>query len=68
MTSIQLTEIERDTLRMVVQGLTYTQMALQAGVGYETIKTRLVRLRSKTGTPNKTALAVWATANLENTQ
>jgi DNA-binding CsgD family transcriptional regulator len=47
---------------MVVAGLTYREMARRAGVSYETVKTRLVRLRKKTGAGNKTLLAVWALA------
>lgn len=59
---VKLSVVERETLAMVVAGLTYRQMAKQAGVSYETVKTRLVRLRKKTGTGNKTLLAVWALA------
>lgn len=60
--AVKLSAVERATLDMVVAGLTYREMARRAGVSYETVKTRLVRLRKKTGAGNKTLLAVWALA------
>lgn len=60
---IELTDHQRLILQLVAEGLTMQEIADRVGIGYETIRTHIDRLRRKVGVDNKTALAVWAVKN-----
>lgn len=63
-TKIELTGHQKKILRLVAEGLTTQEIADKVGVGYETLRTHLDRLRKKLDVPNKAALAAWAATNL----
>lgn len=56
---VTLSHRERQVGLLVLQGLTYRQMAEHLGLGFETIRTYLSRLRRKTGCSNKVELVLW---------
>lgn len=57
---IELTPRERDVLRYVAAGLTTRQIAVEVGMGFKTVRTRLQWLFAKTGVDSRAQLAVWA--------
>ena len=61
--SIDITTHQQAILKLVAQGLTMQDIADQVGIGYETVRTHIDRLKRKVGAENKTALAVWAAKN-----
>lgn len=62
---VQLTERERDILKGVLAEKTYSEIGTHLGLGFETIKTYLTRIRTKLGIRTKAGLAVWAATNLK---
>ncbi len=58
-----LTPREKDVLKGIVKGKTYTEIASSLGIAYDTVKTVTNRIRAKTGQSNKATLIVWAIAN-----
>ncbi|MFE7777031.1 response regulator transcription factor [Streptomyces sp. NPDC057445] len=59
-TGASLTAREREVLHHVVDGLTYTSIARRMGLSPHTVDTYVRRIRAKTGTANRTQLAVLA--------
>jgi NarL family two-component system response regulator LiaR len=55
-----LTERERDVLRLVVEGLANKQIAQRLGIGEKTIKTHVSRVLAKLGVADRTQAAVLA--------
>lgn len=60
---MSLSELEIKVLTGVVEGRTNGEIGTALGLGYETIKTYVARLRAKLGVPTKTALGVYAVRN-----
>lgn len=60
-----LSDREREVVRLLVEGKTYAEIADDMEVRYETIHTHLKRIRKKLGLRNRTAIAVWAVRNGE---
>jgi DNA-binding CsgD family transcriptional regulator len=55
-----LTLREKEVLSLLADGLTYGTIARRLGISPHTVDTHLRRLRTKTGTTNRTQLAVLA--------
>lgn len=58
--AVALKPREMEVLVQIVAGLTNAEIGLKLGLGYETIKTYVNRLRTKLGASTKTQLAVLA--------
>lgn len=58
-----LSERETSVLRLTVAGKTNAEIGEELGIGYETVKSYVNRLRTKLGVRTKTALAVFAVQN-----
>ena len=56
-----LTARERDILPLVVQGLSDAAVAERLSVSVRTVNGHVASILGKTGCPNRTALATWAT-------
>ncbi len=56
-TSYEFSEAEVRVLRLLVEGMTYKQMANQLGVTVDTVKAHISSMLSKTGFTSKTKLA-----------
>lgn len=59
-TTLKLTPRERSILPLLVRGLTNAVIAKELGVGTETVKSYIDRLRMKLGAGTKTDIAVKA--------
>ncbi|MBM0277318.1 response regulator transcription factor [Micromonospora tarensis] len=55
-----LTVRERDVLRLVAEGLSNTEIADQLHIGVTTVKTHITSLMTKTDSPNRVRLALFA--------
>ncbi|ATO12977.1 DNA-binding response regulator [Micromonospora sp. WMMA2032] len=55
-----LTGRERDVLDLVAEGLSNTEIADRLHIGVTTVKTHITSLMTKTGSPNRVRLALWA--------
>ncbi len=55
---------EVQVLSGIVKEKTYPQIANDLGLGLETIKTMVARLRAKLGIDTKVGLALWASQHL----
>ncbi|MFI6243862.1 response regulator [Micromonospora sp. NPDC050795] len=55
-----LTARERDVLDLVAEGLSNTEIADQLHIGVTTVKTHITSLMTKTGSPNRVRLALFA--------
>lgn len=62
--SIELTERERDVLRLVSAGLANKQIASRLGIGVSTVKTHLSNVFQRIGVTDRTSAALWATTHL----
>lgn len=59
-----LTDRERAVLKGILAEQTYSEIGTELGVGYETIKTNVARIRTKLGVKTKAGLAAWAAKHL----
>ena len=59
-----LSEREKQVAVRVAEGKSIKEIACELGVGYETIKKHLARIRAKLGVKKSTQVAVWAAENL----
>jgi DNA-binding NarL/FixJ family response regulator len=55
-----LTARERDVLELVAEGLSNTEIAERLHIGVTTVKTHITSLMTKTGSPNRVRLALFA--------
>ncbi|GAA2216596.1 response regulator [Micromonospora olivasterospora] len=55
-----LTAREQDVLNLVAEGLSNTEIAERLHVGVTTVKTHITSLMTKTGSPNRVRLALYA--------
>lgn len=55
-----LTARERDVLDLVAEGLSNTEIAERLHIGVTTVKTHITSLMTKTGSPNRVRLALYA--------
>lgn len=55
-----LTARERDVLELVAEGLSNTEIADRLHIGVTTVKTHITSLMTKTGSPNRVRLALFA--------
>jgi DNA-binding NarL/FixJ family response regulator len=55
-----LTAREQDVLRLVGEGLSNTEIAERLHIGVTTVKTHITSLMTKTGSPNRVRLALFA--------
>ncbi|QLQ36030.1 response regulator [Micromonospora robiginosa] len=55
-----LTARERDVLALVAEGLSNTEIAERLHIGVTTVKTHITSLMTKTASPNRVRLALWA--------
>ena len=55
-----LTARERDVLDLVAEGMSNTEIAEQLHIGVTTVKTHITSLMTKTGSPNRVRLALFA--------
>lgn len=60
-----LTEREQAVLQGILAEQTYSEIGNDLGVGYETIKTNVARIRTKLGVRTKSGLAAWAAKHLK---
>jgi len=60
---VQLTPREIQVIRLVAQGLTTRRIARQLQLSERTIDNHVSRAMRRTGSPSRTALAVWAARN-----
>ena len=60
----ELTERERDVLRLVSLGLANKQIALRLGIGVSTVKTHLSSVFHQIGVADRTSAAMWARTHL----
>lgn len=58
--SCEFTASELKVLRLVVEGMSYEEMAVQLGVSVSAIRYHITNMLQKTGYPNKTRLAIAA--------
>ena len=57
-----LTAREQDVLNLVAEGLSNTEIAERLHIGVTTVKTHITSLMTKTGSPNRVRLALYARA------
>jgi DNA-binding NarL/FixJ family response regulator len=62
--AIELTERERDVLRLVSLGLANKQIAVRLGIGVSTVKTHLSSVFQRIGVADRTSAAMWARTHL----
>jgi DNA-binding NarL/FixJ family response regulator len=60
----ELTERERDVLRLVCLGLANKQIAVRLGIGVSTVKTHLSSVYQQIGVTDRTSAAMWAQSHL----
>ncbi len=60
----ELTDRERDVLRLVSQGLANKQIAARLGIGVSTVKTHLSSVFQQIGVADRTSAALWARTHL----
>lgn len=60
----ELTERERDVLRLVCLGLANKQIAVRLGIGVSTVKTHLSSVFQQIGVTDRTSAALWAQSHL----
>lgn len=58
-----LTPREREVVRQIALGHKYREIAANMGVGYETIKTYSVRIRTKLKLSSRWQVGLWAIEN-----
>jgi DNA-binding NarL/FixJ family response regulator len=63
--SSELTERERDVLRLVCLGLANKQIAVRLGIRIGTVKTHLSSVYQQIGVTDRTSAAMWAQSHLE---
>ncbi|MEV0005436.1 response regulator transcription factor [Micromonospora sp. NPDC050980] len=56
----ELTAREQDVLALVADGLSNTEIAERLHIGVTTVKTHITSLMTKTASPNRVRLALWA--------
>lgn len=56
----ELTAREQDVLGLVAEGLSNTEIAERLHIGVTTVKTHITSLMTKTASPNRVRLALWA--------
>jgi DNA-binding CsgD family transcriptional regulator len=56
----QLTRRERQVVKLIAENKKYKDIAVELGLGYETVKTYASRIRRKLGVNSKLAVALWA--------
>ncbi|MFG1673400.1 response regulator [Micromonospora sp. NPDC049282] len=56
----ELTAREQDVLGLVAEGLSNTEIGERLHIGVTTVKTHITSLMTKTGSPNRVRLALWA--------
>jgi DNA-binding NarL/FixJ family response regulator len=61
-----LTDRERDVLRLVALGLANKQIALRLGIAERTVKAHLSSVFQQLGVTDRTSAALWARENLEH--
>ena len=61
--SYDFTEAELKVLRLLVEGMSYNQMAQALGISMETVKTHVTNMLKKTGYSSKTKLAAMVMSN-----
>lgn len=61
----ELTERERDVLRLVALGLANKQIATRLGIGVSTVKTHLSSVFQSLGVADRTSAALWARNHLD---
>ncbi|GAA2532748.1 response regulator [Winogradskya humida] len=59
-TAVALTARERDVLALVAEGLGNTEIGERLHIGVTTVKTHVTSLMTKTGSPNRVRLALYA--------
>ena len=62
--ALELTERERDVLRLVSLGLANKQIAQRLGIGVSTVKTHLSSVFLRIGVGDRTSAALWARSHL----
>lgn len=62
--ALELTDRERDVLRLVSLGLANKQIALRLGIGVSTVKTHLSSVFQRIGVTDRTSAAIWARTHL----
>lgn len=62
---LELTERERDVLRLVALGLANKQIATRLGIGVSTVKTHLSSVFQSIGVTDRTSAALWARSHLD---
>ena len=63
---LELTERERDVLRLVAMGLANKQIASRLGIGVSTVKTHLSNVFQCLGVADRTSAALWARTHLDD--
>lgn len=63
--TLELTERERDVLRLVGLGMANKQIALRLGIGLSTVKTHLSSVFQQIGVADRTSAALWAKTHLD---
>ncbi|MCZ7437378.1 response regulator transcription factor [Micromonospora sp. WMMC241] len=58
--TVELTAREQDVLGLVAEGLSNTEIAERLHIGVTTVKTHITSLMTKTASPNRVRLALWA--------
>ena len=56
----QLSATEMQVVRQLCEGKTYQQIADSLGIGFETVKTYLQRIRTKLNVNSKVQIVLWA--------
>ncbi len=63
--ALELTQRERDVLRLVGLGLANKQIAVRLGIGVSTVKTHLGSVFQQIGVADRTSAALWARSHLD---
>jgi DNA-binding NarL/FixJ family response regulator len=63
--ALELTERERDVLRLVSLGLANKHIAQRLGIGVSTVKTHLSSVYQQIGVSDRTSAALWARTHLD---
>jgi DNA-binding NarL/FixJ family response regulator len=62
--ALELTDRERDVLRLVSLGLANKQIAQRLGIGVSTVKTHLSNVYQRIGVTDRTSAAIWGRSHL----